>query len=82
MMEAVHLLRDLNQPQKAEELYTQLIEPENENASSLPSTCYQCGSCELRCPERIKVIRELKFISDKFEKNDNKKMGSHNNCPF
>lgn len=75
MMEVVRLLKNLNDFPKAFELYNELVCDDNDQTSSLPSLCYQCGSCELRCPERVKVIAGLKDIVMVFEKNEDKEKG-------
>lgn len=75
MMEVVHLEKHLDKPQSACQLYRQLVSPENENVSSSPSACYRCGACELKCPEKIKVITELKYLSEKYEPPCDKKNG-------
>ena len=75
LMEVVHLHRHTEYQEQAFELYKKRIDPEGEAKSSLPIACYQCGRCELKCPERIKVIAELKYLVEVFPEFQDKEKG-------
>ena len=67
MMNVVYFDRFLQVPKRAENHYQWQISEENQDRSAKPSQCVECGRCEQRCTQKIKIIKEMKYLSEKFE---------------
>ena len=56
----IYLERALELTQDAKQAYAGAIQDGD------PTNCTQCGACEQRCTQRIKIIKELKYAVDTF----------------
>ena len=65
MMNIVYLDRLLRMPDKARATYQQLV-----NADNSPSRCTQCGQCDEKCTQHLKIIEELAYLVERFDKKD------------
>jgi predicted aldo/keto reductase-like oxidoreductase len=46
--------------------YKWQVNPQNADRSADPSECIECGRCEQRCTQKIKIIQTLKTLKRKF----------------
>jgi predicted aldo/keto reductase-like oxidoreductase len=46
--------------------YKWQVNPQNADRSADPSECVECGRCEQRCTQKIKIIQTLKTLKRKF----------------
>jgi predicted aldo/keto reductase-like oxidoreductase len=67
MMNVSYLANLLQVPRKARDKYNWAINQNNSERSAAPSACVECGRCELKCTQRLHIIRELKRVSEQFE---------------
>ena len=64
MMNVVYLDRFLQMSERVTRLYKQLVNPDNS-----PARCTQCGQCEEKCTQHLKITEELKYLIERFSKN-------------
>ncbi|MCK4999234.1 MAG: aldo/keto reductase [Anaerohalosphaera sp.] len=64
MMKVAYLARLLKVPAKAKAEYSWTVNPNNPDCSAAPDQCLQCGACELKCTQRLKVMQQLKYIAE------------------
>lgn len=50
---------------RGQDFYNWLVSPNNEGRSD-PADCNECGQCEQKCTQKIKIIETLKILKDKF----------------
>jgi predicted aldo/keto reductase-like oxidoreductase len=65
-MQAAYFSEFLKVDGKPGNIYNWQLNPNNTNRSADPSECIECGKCEQRCTQRIKIIDMLKTLKRKF----------------
>ena len=70
MMSVVYNSKILQLPKRADEIYKRITNPDKTETSKPPADCVQCGVCEERCTQRLKIIEELKYLSQNFPADD------------
>jgi predicted aldo/keto reductase-like oxidoreductase len=68
MMNVSYLEKLLKVPLKAKDIYNWTVSEMNQEKSAAPSSCTQCGQCEEKCTQKLKIIPEIKWISERYEK--------------
>lgn len=63
MMNVVYLDKLLQVSNEPGRLYKQYTNPENS-----PSRCVQCGQCEEKCTQKLKISEDLEYLVGKFDK--------------
>ncbi|NIA07141.1 MAG: hypothetical protein GWP14_05820 [Actinobacteria bacterium] len=61
MMNIVYLERLLHMSDRAGATYRRLVKADNS-----PARCTQCGQCEQKCTQHLKIIEELAYLLKKF----------------
>jgi len=61
----IHKISDLPQ-----EIYEVFMRESNPNRSAEPSECTECGQCEQKCTQKLKIINEMKYVKEKYGKVD------------
>ena len=70
IMQSVYLHKFLQVPNSAKGHYNWFVHnPNNSNPSASPTECTQCGQCEERCPQNLKIIENLKYAFRVLDKN-------------
>ena len=65
MMNIVYHAKLLQMSDVAEELYQQQVNPDNS-----PSRCTQCGQCEEKCTQDLKITEQLEYLASEFAKKE------------
>ena len=65
MMNIVYLDRLLQMSDRARAAYQGLV-----NVDNSPARCTQCGQCEEKCTQHLKITEELKYLIERFGKKD------------
>lgn len=65
MMNMVYLDKLLEMSDTAARTYRQHV-----NADNSPTRCTQCGQCEEKCTQHLKIIEELAYLVERFDKKD------------
>jgi predicted aldo/keto reductase-like oxidoreductase len=65
-MQAAYFSEYLKVDGKPRNIYNWQLSPNNTSRSADPSECVECGKCEQRCTQRIKIIDTLKILKRKF----------------
>ena len=64
MMSVCYYRKLMQLPQKAQNTYSWALNPNNTEISKPPSACVQCGACEEKCTQKLKIMDELKDIAE------------------
>jgi predicted aldo/keto reductase-like oxidoreductase len=67
MMNVSYLEKLLKVPRKAEDVYNWTVSEMNQDRSALPSSCTQCGQCEEKCTQKLKIMSEIEWIAENYE---------------
>lgn len=67
LMNVSYLANRLNVRDRAQYLFNWVTGPDNPDHGALPSTCIECGQCELGCTQQLKITEELKRLTTMFE---------------
>ena len=67
MMSICYYRKLLQLPQKAQNTYNWALNPNNSDISKPSSACIQCGACEKKCTQKLKIIDEMKYIAEQYE---------------
>jgi len=51
----------------ARQLYKRLSNPERPNRGKRAEDCIECGECEPKCPQKIKIIEQLREVAGTFK---------------
>ena len=62
-MQAVYLDKFLKVPIAARGCYRWFVHLAQENRSANPAECSECGQCEEKCTQGLKIIEEMKYAS-------------------
>jgi predicted aldo/keto reductase-like oxidoreductase len=65
-MQAAYYSEFLKVDERARDIYGWMVNPKNTSSSADPSECIECGRCEQKCTQKIKIIETLKTIKRKF----------------
>jgi uncharacterized protein len=65
-MQAAYYSEFLNAPNNAKDIYNWQLTPINQSKSVDPDKCIECGKCEKKCTQKIKIIQMLKTLKSKF----------------
>lgn len=65
-MQAAYFSEFLGVGGKPQNIYNWQLSPNNTTRSGDPSECIQCGKCEEKCTQKIKIIEMLKILKRKF----------------
>ncbi|HAL45112.1 MAG: hypothetical protein A2Y12_03370 [Planctomycetes bacterium GWF2_42_9] len=65
-MQAAYFSEFLKVDGKPRNIYNWQLSPNNTERSADPSECIECGRCEQRCTQKIKIIETLKTLKRKF----------------
>jgi hypothetical protein len=65
-MNAAYFSEFLNADQRAQGGYGWQLSPVNASKSADPGDCIECGKCEQKCTQKIKIIEMLKTLKNKF----------------
>jgi predicted aldo/keto reductase-like oxidoreductase len=65
-MQAAYYSEFLKVDDRARDVIGWLVNPKNSSRSADPSECVECGRCEQRCTQKIKIIETLKTLKRKF----------------
>lgn len=68
MMNVSYLEKLLKVPLKAKDIYSWTVSEMNQDRSSAPSSCTQCGQCEEKCTQKLKIMQEIEWLSENYEK--------------
>lgn len=68
MMSVSYLDKLLKVPRRASEVYGWTVSEMNQERSALPSSCTRCGRCEEKCTQKLKIMPEIKWLSENYEK--------------
>jgi len=68
MMNVAYLEKLLKVPLKAKDVYNWTVSEINLDRSAAPSSCIECGQCEEKCTQKLKIIPEIKRLSKEYEK--------------
>ena len=68
MMNVAYLEKFLKVPLKAKDVYNWTVSEINLDQSAAPSSCIECGQCEEKCTQKLKIMQEIKRLSKKYEK--------------
>jgi predicted aldo/keto reductase-like oxidoreductase len=68
MMNVSYHEKLLKVPLKAKDIYNWTVSELNQERSAVPSLCTQCGQCEEKCTQKLKIIPEIKWISERYQK--------------
>jgi len=67
LMQSAYYSKVLHADQRARQMYNwQVSNPNNKKLSADPGECTQCGRCERKCTQKIKIIDMLKYVKGKF----------------
>ncbi len=67
MMKVSYLANMLQVPRKAKDIYNWNINEANPEISAVPSSCIECGQCEQKCTQHLKIMQEIKRVTEQFE---------------
>ena len=67
MMMVSYLVNMLQVPRKAKDNYNWNINEANPEKSAVTSSCIECGQCEQKCTQHLKIIQEIKRVREQFE---------------
>ncbi len=70
MMHIVYLEKFLRVPNTAKGHYDWFVHKAQSNRSTAPSECTECGQCEEKCTQKLKIIEQMKYASEVFGKKD------------
>ncbi|MFA5291428.1 MAG: aldo/keto reductase [Phycisphaerae bacterium] len=70
-MQAAYFSEYLKVKGKPENIYNWQLNPNNTGRSADPGECIECGKCEQKCTQKIKIIETLKTLKRKFGKTKN-----------
>lgn len=65
-MQAAYFSEYLKVDGKPQNIYNWNLNPNNTLKSADPSECIECGKCEQKCTQKIKIIEMLKILKQKF----------------
>lgn len=65
-MQAAYFSEYLKVDGKPRNIYNWQLSPNNTARSADPSECIECGKCEQKCTQKIKIIKTLKILKKKF----------------
>lgn len=65
---AMNLLRVYGARDQAEFFYSLFTKPDKDGMKRDPSVCVECGECEKKCPQKIRIIPQLKEALELFGK--------------
>ncbi|MEN6385722.1 MAG: aldo/keto reductase [Phycisphaerales bacterium] len=65
-MQAAYYSEFLKVDDRARDIYGWIVNPKNSSRSADISECIECGRCEQRCTQKIKIIQTLKTLKNKF----------------
>lgn len=69
MMHIVYLNKFLRVPHAAKGQYRWMIDDsQNSNRSAAPAECTECGQCEEKCTQKLKISEQMKYVSQVFGK--------------
>jgi predicted aldo/keto reductase-like oxidoreductase len=51
---------------RARDMYNWQLNPTNVSKSADPAECIECGKCEQKCTQKIKIIEMLRILKSKF----------------
>ena len=68
MMNVAYLEKLLKVPLKAKDVYGWTVSEVNLDRSVPPSSCIECGQCEEKCTQKLKIMPEIKRLSEDYEK--------------
>jgi predicted aldo/keto reductase-like oxidoreductase len=68
IMHAVYLEKYLRVPQAAKGFYDWIVHKAQSNRSKAPSECTECGQCEEKCTQKLKIIEHIKYANQVFGK--------------
>jgi hypothetical protein len=67
-MHAAYCSEFLNTFDPAKDIYNWQLNPINQLKSADPGRCIECGKCEQKCTQKIKIIQMLKTLKTKFSR--------------
>lgn len=65
-MQAAYFSEFLKVDGQARDIYNWQLNPANASMSADPDECTECGKCEQKCTQKIKIIQTLKTLKNKF----------------
>jgi len=65
-MQAAYYSEYLKVEDRSRSMYNWQFHPANPSQSADPSECIECGKCEQKCTQKIKIIETLKMLKRKF----------------
>lgn len=68
-MQAVYFEEVIKVDGRARDMYNWQLADINASKSADPGDCIECGRCEQKCPQKIKIIEMLRILKNKFGQN-------------
>lgn len=65
-MNAAYFSEFLRVDRQAKDFYGWILNPSNQDKSVDPAECIECGKCEQKCTQKIKIIEMLRILKSKF----------------
>ncbi|MGA2915291.1 MAG: aldo/keto reductase [Sedimentisphaerales bacterium] len=65
-MQAAYFSECLKVDSRARDIYGWQLNPNNAAGHADPGECIECGKCEQKCTQKIKIIQTLKILKSKF----------------
>lgn len=66
LMQAAYYSKILIADKDAMQMYNWHTNPDNPEHSADPAECLECGKCEQKCTQRIKIIDMLKYLKQRY----------------
>jgi predicted aldo/keto reductase-like oxidoreductase len=66
LMQAAYFSEYLKVDDRPRDIYGWQLNPTNASKSADPADCIECGKCEQKCTQKIKIIETLKVLKRKF----------------
>ncbi len=63
MMNVIYFEKMLQVGKRAKDMYDWYLGEVNANASAHPAECIECGECEQKCTQKLKIIKEIKYLA-------------------
>jgi hypothetical protein len=70
IMHAIYLNNFLRVPLAAKGCYDWFVHKAQSNRSAAPSECTECGQCEEKCTQKLKITEQMKLAHELFDQSD------------